>query len=488
LQLATKNTIQDLIRYFPSVIVPSLVGFLAVAIYTRLLSPREYGLYTLVFTTSLFIEILAFNWLNQSTLRYYERYKTTTAQGFFSTCVSGFFAVAAFTIFILFSATYGLNNFFEPRLRELVVYLPILVLCQSGSKLMLVFLRARRESNRYSVQLSSNSVIRLICSLLFIYFWGLSAEALLLGICISGAYVFFSEFIRLTRKWRPRLRHCNKNIFKKFAQFGLPLLGLTFVNLILSVSDRYIIEIMKDSAHVGIYSAAYKIAETGVFGIILFLMLASFPALIEVFENHGESKAKGLMRDLFGIFVIVMVPIVSCIVVLSVDIIEVALGEAYHEAHLILPFIAVGIFFLGLCHYYGKSFELREKTFVLPIVYSVPATLNLILNILLIPHMGIQGAAISTLTAYFCCFILLRIVGAKYIKWEYPWKTFFVAILASSIMSTIVYFLPNHPIKWFSLLYKIIVGFLFYTVTIMIWDKRILFSAFDIIKRKRPAA
>jgi O-antigen/teichoic acid export membrane protein len=319
---------------------------------------------------------------------------------------------------------------------------------------------------------------------MFIYFWGMSAEAILLGICISGAYVFLCEFIRLARRWRPRLRNYNKDIFKKFAKFGLPLLGLTFVNLILAVSDRYLIEIIKDSAHVGIYSAAYKVAETGVFGIILFLMLASFPALIEVFENQGELKAKALMRDLFSIFVIVMVPIVSCIIVLSAEIIEVALGKAYYEGHVILPFIAVGIFFLGLCHYYGKSFELREKTFVLPIVYSVPAALNLVLNILLIPYIGIKGAAISTLVAYFCCFILLRIVGAKYIKWDYPWKTFLAAVLSSTIMGVILYFLPDHPTKWWSLIYKISIGFLVYTTMIMIWDKSVLLSGFEIIKRK----
>jgi O-antigen/teichoic acid export membrane protein len=487
-QLATKNTIHDLIRYFPSVIVPSLFGFLAVAFYTRLLSPREYGLYTLVFTTSLFVEILAFNWLNQSTLRYYERYKFAEVNDFFSTCLIGFFMIAAITTFILSSASIGLKNFFEPRLKELVLYLPILVLCQSGSKLMLIFLRARRESNRYSMQLSANSVIKLVCSLMFIYFLGMSAEAILLGICISGAYVFLCEFVRLARTWRPRIRHYNKDIFKKFARFGLPLLGLTFVNLILSLSDRYVIEILKDTAHVGIYSAAYKIAETGVFGIILFLMLASFPALIEVFENHGESEARALMRDLFGIFVIIMVPVVSCIVVLSVDIIEVTLGAAYHEAHLILPFIAVGIFFLGLCHYYGKSFELKEKTIFLPLVYSVPAALNLILNILLIPYIGIKGAAISTLVAYFCCFILLRIVGAKYIKWDYPWKTFLAAVLSSSIMGAILVLLPDHPIKWFALIYKISIGFMVYTIIIMIWDKKILLSGFEILKRKAPSA
>ena len=486
MQLATKNTIHDLIRYVPSVIIPSLFGFLAVAFYTRLLSPREYGFYTLVFTTSLFGEILAFNWLNQSTLRYYERYKSAEINRFFSTCLIGFFMVAAVTTFILSSASIGLKNFFEPRLRELLFFLPILVLCQSGSKLMLIFLRARRESNRYSMQLSANSVIKLTCSLMLIYFLGMSAEAILLGICISGTYVFLCEFIRLARKWRPRLRHYDKDIFKKFARFGLPLLGLTFVNLILSVSDRYVIEIIKDTAHVGIYSAAYKIAETGVFGIILFLMLASFPALIEVFENHGETQAKALMRDLFGIFVIIMVPIVTCIVVLAVDIIEVTLGAAYHEAYLILPFIAVGIFFLGLCHYYGKSFELKEKTILLPVVYAVPAALNLILNVLLIPLIGIKGAAISTLVAYFCCFLLLRVVGAKYIKWDYPWKTFLTAIVSSSIMGAIIYLLPDHPVKWFSLVYKVSIGFLVYSTIIMMWDKTILLSGIEILKRKKP--
>jgi len=488
LQLATKNTIQDLIRYFPSVIVPSLLGILAVAFYTRLLSPREYGLYTLIFTTSLFIEILAFNWLNQSALRYYERYKATQDHAFFSTCLLGFFMVAAVTIFLLSSASFGLKKFFDPRIRELIFYLPIIVFCQSGSKLMLIFLRARRESSRYSFQLSTNSLIKLTCSLMFIYFWDLSAEAILLGICISGAYVFLCEFIRLAKKWYPGLGNYDRDIFKKFAQYGIPLLGLAFVNLILSVSDRYLIEFIKDSAHVGIYSAAYKIAETGVFGIILFLMLASFPALIEVFENQGELKAKVFMRDLLGIFVLIMVPLVSCIVVLSMEIIDVALGKAYREAHLILPFIAVGIFFLGLCHYYGKSFELKEKTFVLPIVYAVPAGLNLMLNILLIPYMGIKGAAISTLVAYFCCFILLRTVGAKYIRWEFPWNTFFAAALSSIIMGTIIHFLPDHRIKWFSLIYKVSIGFFVYTTIIMIWDKRILSSGFDILKKKTPSA
>lgn len=489
MQLATKNTIHDLIRYFPSIVVPSFFGFIAVAIYTRLLSPQEYGLYTLIFTTSLFLEILAFNWLNQSVLRYYERYKANEIQEFFSTCLFAFVSVAAITIFIVVSASLGLKHFFEARKTELLFYLPILVLCQSGSKLMLIFLRARRESTRYSFQLSTNSMIKLICSLIFIYVFDLSAEAILLGICISCAYVFCFEFTRFAKIWHPRLRSCNKDIFKKFLRYGLPLLGLAFVNLILSVSDRYLIEIIKDSSQVGIYSAAYKIAETGVYGFILFLMLASFPSLIEVFENHGEVKAKALMQDLLGIFILILVPVVSGIVILSKEIIGLVLGKAYHEAHLLLPFIASGIFFLGLCHYYGKSFELKEKTLILPIVYSVPALLNLVLNILLIPYLGTRAAAISTFASYFCCFLLLRVIGAKYIKWDYPWKTFVNAVLGSIVMCTIVRFLPDHRISWFSLFYKITIGFFAYTTIMLFCEKRILLLGLEILKRKnsRPA-
>ncbi len=484
MQQSTKNTVYDLIRYIPSVIVPTVLGFIAVALYTRLLSPEEYGLYALIFTTSLFIEIIAFHWLNQSTLRYYERFKGDELKEFYSTSFFAFLLVAFMTTAALVLILSLLCHLFDPRKQQLLYYLPLVVLSQSGAKFMLVILRAKRDSLRYTIQISLNSIIKLICGLIFIYVLGRSAEAILLGISIAGIYVFLFESLRLVKLWYLKFQFFRKTIFKKYARYGFPLVGLAFANLILAVSDRYVIELIKDSSHVGIYAAGYKIAETGVLGIILFLSLASFPALITTYENKGELKAKALMQDLLSIFIILLVPAVAGITILSEDIIKVMLGEAYREAYLILPWIAAGIFFLGLCPYYSKSFELKEKTIALPLLYAGPALLNILLNVLLIPLIGIQGAAISTFTAYFGCLVALRITGSKYIKWRFPWKTCLKAVFASLIMCVVVYFLPGQKINWLSLIYKITIGCCVYVTLMMIFEKRIFISGYELFKTK----
>ncbi len=483
MQTSTKYTINDLIRYIPSVIIPTLLGFIGLAIYTRHLSPREYGLYTLVFTTSLFMETIIFNWLYQSVLRYYQRFKRTEIQNFFSTCIFGFIFIALIVAAVVYPALLGLKNFFDPRLRNLLYYLPLVVICQSGCKLMLIFLRAKRESSRYSFQLSMNSLVKLACALILIYIFNLAAEAILLGIIISGALIFLYEYPRFAGQWHPKLQYFSKTIFNSFARYGFPLLGLAIISLILAVSDRYLIQFMKDPASVGIYSAGYKIAETGITGLVLFLSLASFPALIEAFEVGGESKAIGLMKDLLGMYVILLIPAVIGVTVLAGEIIATMLGDSFQEAYLVLPWIAAGKFFMGLCPYYSKSFELKERTMMIPAIYAGPAFLNILLNILLIPSFGIRGAAFATCFSSWLCLMAISYYGKRFIHWQFPWKIFLKALAAGMLMGAIINFLPDLEKTWLSLVVKISSGFILYLAAILCWEKRILTIGSDFLKK-----
>ena len=79
-----RQLLKEMVHYLPSVVVPSLAGFIAVAVYTRLLSPTQYGLYTLMFTACMFSHTFFISWLNKSIVRYYERYRRQEA--FFATC------------------------------------------------------------------------------------------------------------------------------------------------------------------------------------------------------------------------------------------------------------------------------------------------------------------------------------------------------------------------------------------------------------------
>ena len=103
-----------------------------------------------------------------------------------------------------------------------------------------------------------------------------------------------------------------------------------------------------------------------------------------------------LMHNFLSVYIIILIPAVVGISVLSGDIIAVILGQEYQSSRIILPWIAAAVFLFGLSGYYVKSFELYEKTSRLPFIYAGPAILNLVFNFVLIPAIGMQGAAIAT--------------------------------------------------------------------------------------------
>lgn len=454
--------------------MPSLLGLVSIGVYTRILPPEEYGLYTLVYTTVLFVETFAFSWLNQSTLRYLEKFKKGHGQVFFSTTLLGFMFLACIVTLLWVLGVWFFSETLDHRLRYLLFLGPLVVFFDSGTNLMLTLLRAMRESLRYSLQRSISATIKLAASLALILLFSMGGEAILYGIAFAGAAIFSVEFIRLGMIWRVRLKNFSLEIVKLFAKYGLPLIGLSFANLVLSASDRYFIQMFRGTGDVGIYAAGYKITETGVFLFVTFIMLSFFPVLIETFEKQGEFEARNLMQNIMSLFLVLLLPVVTGTSVLSRDIIMVLLGRAYLQAHSILPWISAGIFFMGLSSFFNKSFELKERTLLMLFMLIGTAILNIVLNLILVPALGNLGAAVSTCLAYLSYLLLSVVVGSRILFWGFPWRICLKALLASLIMGLIIKCLPMLQSGWISLLYKIAVGFMTYVIIIAVLERRLI--------------
>src|SRR5690606_30955381 len=63
--------------YLLSRIVPGLVAFASLVVYTRLLSPDEYGVYVLVIATVTLVQAIGFSWLDLSLLRILPAHKSS---------------------------------------------------------------------------------------------------------------------------------------------------------------------------------------------------------------------------------------------------------------------------------------------------------------------------------------------------------------------------------------------------------------------------
>lgn len=453
-------------------------------VYTRILPPEEYGLYSLVYTTVLFVETLAFSWLNQSALRYLEKFKKGHEQAFFSTTLLGFVFLASLVIVIWVVGVWVFSEKFAYRLRYMLFLGPLVVFFDSGTNLMLTLLRAMRESLRYSLQRCISAFIKLAASLALIFLFSMGGEAVLYGIAFAGAAIFSVEFLRLGVMWRVQLKNVSLEIVKQFSKYGLPLVGLSFANLVLSASDRYFIEMFRGTGDVGIYAAGYKITETGVFLFVTFIMLSFFPVLIETFEREGELEARKLMQDIMSLFLVLLLPVVTGMGVLSRDIIMALLGEGYLQAYSLLPWISAGIFFMGFSSFFNKSFELKERTLLMLLMLIGAALLNIFLNLILIPPLGNLGAAVSTCLAYLSYLVVSVVLSSRILSWGFPWGICLKALLASLIMGLIIGCLPMLQCCWISLLYKIAVGFIIYVAIIILLEKRVIGLAYRFLTGK----
>ena len=461
MQPATRKTFSETLRYIPAAIVPSLMGVLSLAVYTRLLPPEEYGSFALVFTTVLFVHTFAFSWINQSVIRYYERFRKTDPHHFYATLFIGYLGMIL--VFSLgWYAVLGWVGIQNQRLATLFHLGPPVLLLYTLGNLVLAFARVMRKSLKYSSLVTLNAVLKFLISLLIIYVMGAKADAVLLGIIAAGVIVFVPETIRLSKTWPPLPSRFRAEILSGAARYGIPLMGMAFVNIVLSASDRYLIEYLMDSTQVGIYSAGYKITESAIMVFASFMMLAFFPALVESFEKNGLQATKSLMNDLLKGFLLFMTPILFGLIAIADDFIRCILGNAYADAGAVVPWVAAGAFAMGLNQYFNKSFELKEKTSRLLLLFAVAAGANVLLNLVLIPPLGITGAAVATFAAYLLALMLSAVFGAGLIRWRFPWKTALIAAAGSTVMAAVVRMVPGLASIWGSLFLKIIIGAVVY--------------------------
>ena len=76
----TKGFAKDFLRYIPSKAIPFIMAFAFVPILTRLISPEEYGIFTLILTFNIMMMTLVTGWLYPSTIRFYPDYNITQKQ------------------------------------------------------------------------------------------------------------------------------------------------------------------------------------------------------------------------------------------------------------------------------------------------------------------------------------------------------------------------------------------------------------------------
>ncbi|MGI9952914.1 oligosaccharide flippase family protein [Moorellaceae bacterium AZ2] len=436
--------------------LPGAINFLAIAIYTRLLSPENYGRYALVIAGVGFFNVVFFGWLGLSLARFLPAH-LGNPQRLLSAIFTAFVALALFTggVGILLAWFWP-----DPTWRALIAIAVPLLWAQAWFEINLELARSKLAPVRYGFL----SMVKAATALglgTFLVLWGVGVYGPLLGflagMLLAGVGlslrewegVYFGRFMEL----------------RVLLSYGLPLTAAFLLNFVVNTSDRFLIAWLVSEAAAGVYAAGYDLAQQSIGVIMAVINLAAYPLVVRTLEARGKEAAFTQLRRNASLFVSVAVPAATGFAVLSPNIAHVLLGANYREpATAIMPWIAAAILISGLrSHYLDLSFQLARRTSAQVLVLGVAALVNLGLNLLWIPALGILGAAYATLAAFVAALGVSAWFGKRLFPIPIPYSDGLKVALASALMVVVLWPLRSH-VGLGPLVFQIFTGIVAYIV------------------------
>lgn len=379
--------------YFVASMITKVIAYLVTPIFTRLMTPGEYGQVSVYLTWKEIAGLIAmfclsYGVFNNGLLDHEndrDRYS-------FSMVILANMITASVTVILL--TTSGLVGGFSK------MPLPFLLVMLTGFFFQpaLDFWMARqRYEYRYkapvlvSVSVSFLSAAAAVCG---IYVFRNNRT---FGRVLGSESVFILAglffYIYLARKSKGRVR---RSYWKEALTFNLPLIPHYLSSYLLGSSDKLMIDFLVGSSATAYYSVAHAIAA-----VVTIIWSAANTSLIPfTYENCKKGNYAAISRVTVPILAVFSVACVF-IILLAPEAIALVATSDYREAIYVVPPIVGGVFFQTTYYIYANIlYYFKKPKYVM--FGSLTATfLNLLLNYVFISRFGYIAAGYTTLFCYF---------------------------------------------------------------------------------------
>lgn len=226
---------------------------------------------------------------------------------------------------------------------------------------------------------------------------------------------------------------------REYLNFGIPIIPSDLGSWLITSGDRYVIGYILGAASVGIYSVSYSIGSiTYLLSRILLFVLP--PALSGLYDRGRIDEVKVHLSYSLKYLLAIAIPFTFGAAILSKPVLTLfSTSDIANEGYLITPIIALSTLVLASLDLSGQILVLVKKTRILGTIWIIGGLINLVLNILIVPHLGIMGAAISTLVAYTLIGGLVAYYSFRQFSFSIDWRFIIKSLIASGIMSLAIW-------------------------------------------------
>jgi len=419
--------IRQMSAYFVASVVTAIIGVASAIVFTRWLSPAEYGLYVIGVSTAGILSAVLFSWTRLSVMRFQSEGGADVRA---TALVAYVLSVLACPV-ALGAAAYLANFSARQSLATLVFTLGI-GFFELGQEL----LRARMQAVRYASGAILRSVAALSFCLLGAYFGGGGLSQLTMA---AVAY-FFTALVFAPTIWKTPLAKPDRERLKAFLRFGGPATIGGLIYALHASADRLVVaRVLGDSA-AGQYGAAADLTRQIILLPAGSVACAAIPLAVRAFALKGPAEANWKLAQSFELLFAIVLPAVVGVALTADHIAELILGAEFRSsAQAIMPILAFAWLSQSISQQYVQaSFHLAQKP-VLIIVHGAGALLvNAALIIGLSMQFGLRGAAASLVIAEAFSMAL----GFVLTRWAHPlpavWRSVIKVAIATTVMAFVV--------------------------------------------------
>ncbi len=206
--------------------------------------------------------------------------------------------------------------------------------------------------------------------------------------------------------------------FTRMLRFGAPLILVTLVAPVLTVSDRFFLKLFVPIEDIAVYSIGYRFGMVINMILIMPLQRGWRPMMYRLGVDEASHEYH---RDILFYFAALGSMLFLGISLFAEDIIGLVATEAYLAGALIVPLVTLAYFANGFGHFFIAGAVLSGKTARLVPVSLIAILANLGLNYVLISQSGISGAAWATFLSYLLFSALILRSSQKSVKIQWDW-------------------------------------------------------------------
>lgn len=455
-----KNTVIFALGNFST----KLIAFFLVPFYTYVLTTEEYGVINLIFTLATLIGPFLMVNLQDAVRRFALEsnadHKAILTIEWGVIIVGHLFGLLLIPLAKMYApiSSYSLELYFY-------------IVSLSANTIFLEYLRGIEKMKAYSICSVLSSLIIAVLNIFFLTWMQLGVSGYFLAYIIAFTFssliaIIIGKQYTVFREWK-----WDKTLFRNMIKFSIPMIPNSLLWWVSSSSDHIMVTHFINAAANGIYTVSYKI-PTLISTVSNIFMQAWQISAIKENDSKDNDDFSNIMFDGYIRFITLFT---GFLLVIIKPFMYIYVNPSFVEAWKYTPVLIIGYAFSTLGTFVGTPYYVYKDMKGNMFSAASGAVINVILNAILIPTLGIQGASIATCFSYIVVFIYRVFDTRKYVILNFRKKEY-VAFLSGILLLSALCYMNT---QW-----KIFIMFIIYAYLIVL-NKKLIGTLYRSLKQRK---